>query len=366
MANYGKKGIGDMQPKTLWINQIKGLCICLVVVYHSVITFYPHLNAFQHPWSETLSKCWIYFNLYLAPFRMPVFFFISGFLIRRYIAEVPWKGCVDKRIWHIVYVLVLWGILQWLALRQLNSWLAPERDLSHAANAAYADNIGEFIYGMLTASTSLWYLYALVVYFTFCKLFSRARGPLIVALAILSVAINFLPTPWWGMNSVLRNVIYYAAGAWFGTAIMTWLTTTLPRRAIIPMVVFALAAVALYFKGIPLLMALLSIFVIMKLFWRASAVFTPGPNNWLNVVGTNTIAIYTTHRILVEAASLVLIKQVNHHALTATSELALLLTYPLLSLITCTLVGLLVRQISRKLSADLLFSPPAKLTTATS
>ena len=63
-----------MKQKELWINQIKGLCICLVVIYHSVITFYPHLTTFQHPLSEVLSKCWIYFNLYLAPFRMPDFF----------------------------------------------------------------------------------------------------------------------------------------------------------------------------------------------------------------------------------------------------------------------------------------------------
>ena len=27
-----------MKQKALWINQIKGLCICLVVIYHSVIT----------------------------------------------------------------------------------------------------------------------------------------------------------------------------------------------------------------------------------------------------------------------------------------------------------------------------------------
>lgn len=116
--------------KELWINQIKGLCICLVVIYHSVITFYPHLTSFQHPLSELLTKCWIYLNLYLAPFRMPVFFFISGYLIRRYIDGVGWTTCVDKRIWNIAQVLLLWGMVQWLALTMLNHWLAPERDLS--------------------------------------------------------------------------------------------------------------------------------------------------------------------------------------------------------------------------------------------
>ncbi len=47
---------------------------------------------------------------------MPVFFFISGYLIRRYIDSVPWGNCLDKRIWNIFWVLALWGVVQWLAL----------------------------------------------------------------------------------------------------------------------------------------------------------------------------------------------------------------------------------------------------------
>ena len=117
-----------MKQKALWINQIKGLCISLVVIYHSVITFYPHLEGLQHPLSGLLAKCWLYMNLYLAPFRMPVFFFISGYLIRRYITEAEWKNCIDKRLWSIFYVLALWGVLQWQGISFLNRWLAPERD----------------------------------------------------------------------------------------------------------------------------------------------------------------------------------------------------------------------------------------------
>ena len=72
-------------------------------------------------------------------------------------------------------MLVLWGVAQWLALVALNNWLAPQRDLSHTANAAYAGSLGGFAHGMLTASTSLWYLYALIVYFVVCKIFSRLQ-----------------------------------------------------------------------------------------------------------------------------------------------------------------------------------------------
>ncbi|HHU0693238.1 acyltransferase family protein [Citrobacter sp. Marseille-Q3906] len=347
-----------MNQKELWINQIKGLCICLVVIYHSVITFYPHLTTFQHPLAEMLAKSWIYLNLYLAPFRMPVFFFISGYLIRRYIDSVSWTSCVDKRIWNIVWVLVLWGIVQWLALTTLNGWLAPERDLAHAANAAYADSARDFTRGMLTASTSLWYLYALVVYFILCKTFNRWAFPLLPLLMLLSIAINFFPTPWWGMNSVLRNLPYYSLGAWSGATLMAWIKEVpLGRHALI-FTFTALLSVMAWLANVSLLLSLLSIVLIMKMFYQFEQRFGMRANSLLSVIGANTIAIYTTHRILVEAFSLTLIPKLNHAAWPAKVELAVLLIYPFASLLLCTLAGLIVRKFSQKAVADLLFSPP--------
>lgn len=353
-----------MKQKALWINQIKGLCICLVVIYHSVITFYPHLDALHSPLSTLLAKCWIYGNLYLAPFRMPVFFFISGYLVRRYIDEVDWKTCLNKRLWSIIWVLALWGVLQWQALIHLNDWLAPERDLSTASNAAYADSLTGFIRGMLTASTSLWYLYALVVYFTLCKLLSRWKVPLIGLLALVSIAINFLPLPWWGMNSVVRNMIYYSLGAWYGAQLMVWMQARVWRRdgrAVAALAAFAVVSAALWLANVSLPLSLLSILVIMTAFYRLEQRFTPGPDNLLNVVGSSTIAIYTTHRILIEAASLLLIGQLNSGHWPVWAELTLVAVYPFVSLLTCTLVGLGVRKLSSALAGDILFTPPVSL-----
>ena len=351
-----------MKQKALWINQIKGLCICLVVIYHSVITFYPHLEALHAPLSVLLAKCWVTFNLYLAPFRMPVFFFISGYLVRRYIDEVDWKTCVDKRLWSIIWVLALWGVLQWQALTHINAWLAPERDLNTASNAAYADSLSGFITGMLTASTSLWYLYALVVYFTLCKLLSRWKLPLIGLLALVSIAINFLPLPWWGMNSVVRNMIYYSLGAWYGVQLMTWMQARVWRRDALAVAAFGVVSVVLWFVGVPLPLSLLSILLIMALFYRFEQRFAVGPDNLLNVVGSNTIAIYTTHRILIEGVSLLMIHQLNSGTWPVWAELTLVLLYPFASLLVCTLVGLGARKLSTALTGDFFFSPPARLT----
>ena len=64
------------RKKELWINQIKGLCICLVVIYHSVITFYPHLTTFQHPLSEVPSNKLDLFQSLPCPLSYAGFFFI--------------------------------------------------------------------------------------------------------------------------------------------------------------------------------------------------------------------------------------------------------------------------------------------------
>ena len=351
-----------MKQKALWINQIKGLCICLVVIYHSVITFYPHLEALHAPLSVLLAKCWVTFNLYLAPFRMPVFFFISGYLVRRYIDAVDWKICVDKRLWSIIWVLALWGVLQWQALTHLNAWLAPDRDLNTASNAAYADSLSGFITGMLTASTSLWYLYALMVYFTLCKLLSRWKLPLIGLLALVSIAINFLPLPWWGMNSVVRNMIYYSLGAWYGVQLMAWMQARVWRRDALAVAAFGVVSVVLWFVGVPLPLSLLSILLIMALFYRFEQRFSVSPDNLLNVVGSNTIAIYTTHRILIEGVSLFMIHQLNSGTWPMWAELMVVLLYPFASLLVCTLVGLGARKLSTALTGDFFFSPPARLT----
>ena len=215
---------------------------------------------------------------------------------------------------------------------------------------------------MLTASTSLWYLYALVVYFTLCKLLSRWKLPMLGLLALASIAINFLPLPWWGMNSVVRNMIYYSLGAWYGAALMTWMKNLSLRRSWLTTGAFAAVSVVLWFANVPLLLSLLSIVLIMKLFYSVEQRYAVHPDNLLNVIGSNTIAIYTTHRILIEAFSLFLIGEMNAAYWPVWAELSLILVYPFASLLICTLAGLGVRKLSTALFGDIFFSPPSTLT----
>ena len=350
-----------MKKKQLWINQIKGLCICLVVIYHSVITFYPHLTTLGPGFNLYLAKLWVYLNLYLAPFRMPVFFFISGYLITRYIHEVRWRDSVDKRLWSIFYVLVLWGMIQWVALTHLNQWLAPDLDRNPTSNAAYADTFWQFAASMAKASTSLWYLYALLVYFVIFKALRRYRMPVLILLMAVNIAITFMPLPWWGLNSVVRNMIYYGLGAWFGPLLMAWMKDFRFSRHPFTCAGVTCGAMALYLVNVPLVISLVSIVVILRVFYLLDSWRETGANSFLNVVGSNTIAIYTTHRILIEAMSLIMIARINNGSFSGPLVLAILLVYPFISLAICTLAGLGFRKLSVALFGDMFFSPPAKI-----
>ena len=280
-----------MKNKQLWINHIKGLCICLVVIYHSVITFYPHIKGLPPGLSEYVAKSWIYLNLYLAPFRMPVFFFISGYLIHRYINEVKWRACIDKRIWNIFYVLALWGVLQWLGISLINQWLAPDMVRNPASNAAYSETFGQFVVSMAKASTSLWYLYALVVYFLIFKALRALKVPVLIALIGLNVVISFMPLPWWGMNSVVRNMCYYGLGAWFGPQLLAWMKRFRFRQHPLLCGQAVIGSLALYLVKIPVAISVVSIFVIMKFFYTLDSWRESSADAFLNIVGSNTIAI---------------------------------------------------------------------------
>jgi uncharacterized membrane protein YcfT len=355
-----------MKNKQLWINHIKGLCICLVVIYHSVITFYPHLKTLPPGLTEYVAKSWVYLNLYLAPFRMPVFFFISGYLIHRYIEEVKWRACIDKRIWNIFYVLVLWGMLQWLGITLINQWLAPDLVRNPASNAAYSETLTQFVVSMAKASTSLWYLYALVIYFLVFKALRAFKVPALLALLGINIVISFMPLPWWGMNSVVRNMFYYGLGAWFGPLLIAWMKDFSFRQHPLICGLAAVGSLALYLVNVPVVISVASIFIIMKIFYTLDGRRESRADAFLNIVGSNTIAIYTTHRIVIEALSLFMIAQMTQGQLSDELVMAILLVYPFASLAVCTLIGLGFRRLSTALFGDLFFSPPAKLLPAAS
>ena len=110
------------RKEVLWINTLKGGCILMVVLHHSIITtFAPslhHLTVGLLP-----AHWWVAFNTYLSPLRMPAFFFVSGLLAASSITKKSWKEVFTKKFSNIVYLYLLWGVIQWLSIHYISTHL---------------------------------------------------------------------------------------------------------------------------------------------------------------------------------------------------------------------------------------------------
>lgn len=104
----------------------------------------------------------------------------------------------------------------------------------------------------------------------------------------------------------------YSLGAWFGATLMAWIKEVPLRRHAVIVLGCTIVAVVAWLANVSLLLSLLSIVLIMKLFYQFELHFGIRASSPLSVIGANTIAIYTTHRILVELFSLTLIPKINH------------------------------------------------------
>ena len=83
-----------------WVNTLKGACILLVVLYHTVLPgFEGTLKYLSAGWIP--AEMWVQFNTVLSPLRMPAFFFVSGLLATNGILNRPWKQVFTSRITNL-------------------------------------------------------------------------------------------------------------------------------------------------------------------------------------------------------------------------------------------------------------------------
>lgn len=141
--------------KLQWVDFSKGLCMVLVVLFHSALFMETQVNAdyegFWWPVSEALS-----------PLRMPLFFFISGLLSVSALGKA--LGDSKPRTVGLYYVYAIWTFL---FLSRL--WLPLSR------NGAPAPAPDDVVLS-LVLPTSFWYLYALPVFFLAAWVMIRVLG----------------------------------------------------------------------------------------------------------------------------------------------------------------------------------------------
>ncbi|MDO6408890.1 acyltransferase family protein [Pantoea phytobeneficialis] len=346
------------RQEILWINTLKGGCILLVVLHHAIITtFAPSLQYLTA--GIIPAEGWVTFNKYLSPLRMPAFFFVSGLLAASAISKKSWQEVFTKKFSNILYLYLLWGVIQWLCIHYISTHMMGDR-LSTAKNAAYADSPLQFIKLLLLSMTSLWYLYALAGFFLFTKLFHRQKVALVLLAIVANYAAQLSLIPGWGPASVAQNYLYFLLGVFFSERLIV--ISHLERQHWLLLAGIALIGVAHHVGGsyknpfYSLLTIVFGIVLCRFLNQRCNMA-------WLNWIGRNTLQIYVLHRIFIELLGLSALTLALHYGWfgNTTFSWAWALLMPLAGVAVCTSLSLVVWTLLNHGPGRMLFLYPRLL-----
>ena len=156
-------GRNERAGRNAWVDAAKGLCIILVVLFHSTLGVEKDLG--YTTWMNTVIE-------WAKPFRMPDFFMISGLFLSARIAR-PWVQYLDAKVWHFAYFYVLWFHIHFgLRLKTLIGDVGVDEAIKQYLEA-YIDPFG-----------SLWFIYLLAVFCIVAKLVQRVPVPVVTAIAL--------------------------------------------------------------------------------------------------------------------------------------------------------------------------------------
>ena len=183
-----------------WPDVAKGASILLVVLHHLVVKDYNFLVA---PAFASIGDLWHGLSYGLKPVRMPLFFVVSGFFAAGAIAR-PWRSSW-RRIVSSYYLYLVW-------LTVFIGIYAIERDLPANRVTSVTDLLGELVW----AASSMWFLYALAVYFVIAKaLRGLPPAAVVAAAAVLAGSVSWLGIEENNRFSVLLHLVYFLVGAYF-------------------------------------------------------------------------------------------------------------------------------------------------------
>ncbi len=266
-----------------WADVAKGACIVLVVLHHATTKQYDalvpsHLIAVADAWNSLTHA--------FKPVRMPLFFVLSGFFAASAV-DRPWAD-VTRRIATSVYLYVVWLLL----LAAFTTW---ERELPMNR----VQDFDELVLDLVFASTGLWFLYALAVYFVLVRLTAGLpAGAVLAGATALAAVASLLPIEEANRVSVLLHLAYFVLGARFPHLVRRAATWT--RAGVLPAltVTLVVSSAAMTYAGLPtsLDVVLLSL---IGLPWGVLVAVrvarAPRTAQTLSWIGRRTLPVYVLH-----------------------------------------------------------------------
>lgn len=286
-----------------WIDSAKGICIFMVVLWHTTIFSYTRIDfgglALDSWWTGALTA--------FQPLRMPLFFLISGFLAHSAVVRKSWQETFKPRVATLFWLYLLWMAINWVVISLIRTRIPGAAEI--IPGDAYTLNAVEFIRGAFLADSGIWYLYALVLYFLVCKLFHRVAIPLLLTLALLQILSEQI-TQAWNFQKLLDYGLFYALGCFARDRIALLYAGFSARRwalvgaALVALMALSRATGIFYLSVTQLALACLMVsFAIdtlnlMLRFWQMGA---------LKALGRRTLPVYVIHMLLVHPLTLLMV-----------------------------------------------------------
>ena len=185
------------RPKRLlWPDVARGIAVVLVVFHHVAIK-----DLIPHAENPTSADVFDSLQLAFSSIRMPLFFLISG-VFASSMMKRPFWVVVRDRAFFFYYLYVVWLTIQTVVYVLLRTHVT-----------IVASSSLDFLGQLTVAPSTLWYLWALAVYFPLTRVFLRHPRYLLSASALVSIWAGSSLFPTWGnLPSAGRNLVWFVAG----------------------------------------------------------------------------------------------------------------------------------------------------------
>lgn len=147
-----------------WVDYLKGFCILLVVMLHSVTSVEQAFG--QVGWMHLLVEI-------SQPMRMPAFFLASGLFFMRSV-DKPRASFLDSKILHFAYFYVLWLTIQF-------AFKAP----GMVQDGGLGVPLETYLLAFVQPFGTLWFIYILPVFFIATRLVRHVEPEKVLAVAVI-------------------------------------------------------------------------------------------------------------------------------------------------------------------------------------
>ncbi len=297
--------------RVAWVDNLKGLCILLVVMLHSVLGV--ENAAGEEGWMHIIVQI-------TQPMRMPAFFAASGLFFMRSI-NAPTRRFIDGKVIHFVYFYALWLTIQFAVK-------SPQLVAENGVSGAFA----QYLYAYIHPFGTLWFIYILPVFFVAARL-TRAINTRVMF--VVAVALQVLPihTGILVVDEFATFYIWFFVGYAF-SPVFFQIADYCQRNLLAVTLVSALLTVAVWFStsynvdlsvlkswvephlagdglplahvpGMPLIFGFIGIFVLLSISVGLQHVKGAGIINWC---GAHSIVIYLSFFFPMAVTRIVLLK----------------------------------------------------------